>query len=284
MLVAGVFTVLLCVCSLSTSQLDLKTCGSENSDVTCSFFFQKVDHAFRERNVLYTLRKSFFPTQGAPPHLFDIFMTININSVPNITCNNDEFKFRDNPINTPPSMSEVCSVYTCLTQSMEWEHQWSKTIITYIIEREDLQLIQDTNFVAYSAATFNNFDTSVFSEEGDNLREDKMNNSLSSVEETGAIRFLLSIDFLPCRPDNGVLRSAWEDILPWVRRCVLIKLEPAPHTPIDAIGPDTDNANMLSFAMSLMTDQSNMHALEIVGLCIIYCLRSYVSCSYLPSG
>ena len=217
MLFAGVFSVLLCVCSLSTAQLDLKTCGSENSDITCSFFFQKVDQAFRERDVLYTLRKSFFPSQGARPQLFDIFMTVNINSVPNITCSNDDFLFRDSTINNVPGMSEVCSSYTCLPHSLEWEHQWSKTIITYIIEREDLHLLQDTNFIAYSAATFNNFDTSVFSEVGDNLREDEMNSSLSSIDGRSTISFLLSIDFLPCRPDDGVLRGAWEDILPWVR-------------------------------------------------------------------
>ena len=216
MLVAGVFSALLCVCSLSTAQLDLKTCGSENSDITCSFFFQKVDKAFRERDVLYTLRKSFFPSQGARPQLFDIFTTININSIPNITCSDDDFMFCDSPINNLPSMSEVCSVYTCLPHSLEWEHEWSKTIITYIVEREDLQLLQDTNVVAYSTAIFNNFDTSVFSEVGDHLRENEMNSSLSSIDGRDTIRFLLSIDFLPCRPDDGVLRGAWEDILPWV--------------------------------------------------------------------
>ena len=76
--VIGVFSVLLCLCSLSTAQVDLRTCGDENSDITCSFFFNKVDEAFREPDNLYTLRKSFFPTEGAPPVLFDIFFSFNV--------------------------------------------------------------------------------------------------------------------------------------------------------------------------------------------------------------
>ena len=66
----------------------------------------------------------------------------------------------------------VCSMYLCDTLSLEWEHQWSKTISTYIIEKEDIELLQDTNSVAYAAATFNSFDTSVFSDDGENLPED----------------------------------------------------------------------------------------------------------------
>ena len=32
-----------------------------------------------------------------------------------------------------------------------------------MIEREDLEFLQDTNFISYASASFNNFDTSVFS-------------------------------------------------------------------------------------------------------------------------
>ena len=84
-----------------------QTCGNENSDITCSFFFRTIDNAFRDETVLYTLRKSFFPTQGAPPASFDVFMTLSIESVPDISCNDPYFKERS--INSPPSMSEVCS-------------------------------------------------------------------------------------------------------------------------------------------------------------------------------
>ena len=213
---ASVFCILLCVCSLGAAQLTLQTCGDENSDITCSFFFRRVDTAFRDETVLYTLRKSFFPTQGAPPALFDIFMTLNIESVPNITCSDRNFAFAESSVSSPPEMSEVCNLYTCDSLQLEWEHQWSKTIVSFIIERENLELLQDTNFVAFSAATFNRFDTSVFSQEEDDLMSNMTNNTSSSLAGRQIVRFLLNIDFLPCRPDDNVLLDAWEDILPWV--------------------------------------------------------------------
>ena len=216
MLLAGVIGILLYMSRMSTAQVDLRTCGSENSDITCSFFFNKVDVAFRQRDVLYTLRKSFFPIEGARPILFDIFMTLEIKSVPDIMCSDENYEFGDMPISNPPNMSDVCSKYTCDTMNLEWQHQWSKTIITYIIEREDLELLQDTNFVAYAAATFNSFDTSVFSDDGENLPGDANTTSSLSLAGRDIARFLLTIDFLPCRPDDDVLLEAWEDILPWV--------------------------------------------------------------------
>ena len=218
---ASAFCILLCVCSLGAAQLTLQTCGDENSDITCSFFLDKVDNAFRDETVLYTLRKSFFPTKGALPALFNVFMTLNIVSVPDISCRDPDFK--EISISSPPEMSEVCSRYTCESLQLEWEHQWSKTIVGFIIEREDLDLLQDTNFVAFSTAVFNSFDTGVFSQEGENLdSNDEMDNT-TSLASAGreTIRFLLTIDFLPCRPDDNVLLNAWEDILPWVSSLTL---------------------------------------------------------------
>ena len=212
----SVFCILLCVCSLGAAQLTLQTCGDENSDITCSFFFRRVDNAFRDETVLYTLRKSFFPTQGAPPALFDIFMTLNIESVPNISCNDPFFAFSESSVSNSPEMSEVCNLYTCDSLQLEWEHQWSKTIVSFIIERENLELLQNTNFLAFAAATFNSFDTSVFSQEGDNLMNGQDTNNSISRAGREVIRFLLNVDFLPCRPDDSVLLEAWEDILPWV--------------------------------------------------------------------
>ena len=92
-----------------------------------------------------------------------------------------------------------------------------KSIIGYFVQKEDLNFLQDTNFVAFSAASFNSFDTSVFSRAGGHLREDEMDNSTNiAVAERDVVRFLLTIDSLPCKPDNDVLLAAWEDILPWV--------------------------------------------------------------------
>lgn len=217
--IASVLGVLLGVCTLSIAQVDLKTCGDEDSDITCFFFFNKVDTAFRNNAVLYTLRRSFFPTQRPRPAVFDVFMTLNIANVPNITCKDPRFIYGEKPIDQLPDMNDFCdgSTYTCGPLTLEWEHQWSKTIISHIIKREGLDLLQDTNFIAYSTATFNSLDTSVFSRDGDNLENNNtMNDSLSRVERN-IMSFLLNVDFLPCRPDDGVLRGAWEDILPWVR-------------------------------------------------------------------
>ena len=68
-------------------------------------------------------------------------------------------------------------LFECDSLQLEWKHQWSKSIISYIIQRENLDLLQDTNFVAFSTSTFNSIDTSVFSKEGDNLDSDEKNNA-----------------------------------------------------------------------------------------------------------
>ena len=218
-----IITFLLCMSSLCGAQLTLRTCGDTDEDVTCSFFFNKVNAAFEDDTVLYTLRKLFFPTEGGPPSLFDVFMTINVENVPNITCKDPKYEFGSRTTSDPPTMRDVCGddgssgLYMCGPRQWTWEHQWTKTIINFIIEREDLDLLQDTNFIAFAAATFNRFDTSVFSKEGmTNLdNSDKTNDSLASVREE-TITIFLTIDFLPCAPDDQVLLNAWEDILPWV--------------------------------------------------------------------
>ena len=215
--------LLMCMSSLCGAQLTLQTCGDADEDETCSFFFSEVNAAFKDDTVLYTLRKLFFPTEGVPPFVFDVFTTINVENIPNITCKDPSFEFGSRTTRDPPTMREVCGddessgVYMCGPRQWAWEHQWSKTIINFIIMRENLDLLQDTNAIAFAASTFNTFDTSVFSEEGktDLQNNETMNNSLASAGiET--ITMLLTIDFLPCAPDEQVLLTAWEDILPWV--------------------------------------------------------------------
>ena len=218
---AVISCTLLCLFSLGTAQVSLGTCGDEDSLVTCSFFFQTVNTAFRQESVLYTLRRAFFPTEGSPPFLFDVQMTLNVESVPNIACKSEEYEeFRDSPVTSLPSMVEVCSIYNCsgIPQPWSWTHQWSKTIISYIIQREDLELLQNTNFVAHAAATFNNFDTSVFSNDDLGLEEQNATNASVGATRDEAVEFPLTIPYLPCIPDERVVRDAWEDILPWVSR------------------------------------------------------------------
>ena len=228
---------LLCTSSLCGAQLTLRTCGDADVDVTCSFFFDKVNAAFEDDTVLYTLRKSFFPTEGGPPSLFDVFTTINVENVPNITCKDPKYEFGSKTTSDPPTMRDVCGddgssgLYTCGPRQWAWEHQWSKTIINFIIEREDLELLQDTNFIAFAASTFNSFDTSVFSEqEGSDLGNMPNNNSLASAGRE-AITFFLTIDFLPCVPDDQVLLNTWEDILPWVSTTLCITQPRNPVAP-----------------------------------------------------
>ena len=212
---ASVLCILLCVCSLGAAQLTLQTCGDENSDITCPFFFfEKLDKAFRKEKVLYTLRTSFFPTQGAPPTLFDVYMILIISSVPNSACNDSiilDFNYEFGESSPETSDSPIFS-----SLILEWQHQWSKTILGFIIEREDLRLLQVTNFVAFLTAVLDSIDTSVFSKEDNNLDSDEKNNASLALAERGTLEFLLTIDSLPCRPDDNVLLTAWEDILPWV--------------------------------------------------------------------
>ena len=215
--------ILLCVCSLGTAQLTLQSCGKGDSDITCSYFFGKVEEAFWEKNVLYTLRKLFFPAQGRQPYVFDVFTTLTIRRVPDILCEDDAFQ--NISITDVPTTDPCIDFKPCTNYSLEWKHQWSKTITSYIVQREDLELLQDTNIIAFLAASFNSFDTSVFSRAGGHLREDEMDNSTNiAVAERDVVRFLLTIDSLPCKPDNDVLLAAWEDILPWVSSQALVHI------------------------------------------------------------
>ena len=216
---ASALCILLCACSLGAAQLTLQTCGDENSDITCPFFFfEKLDKAFRKEKILYTLRTSFFPTQGAPPTLFDIYMILIISSVPNSACNDSILDFNFEFGESSPETSDA-PIFSSLI--LEWQHQWSKTILGIIIEREDLRLLQVTNSVAFLTAVLDSIDTSVFSKEGDNLDSDEKNNASLALAERGTLEFLLTIDSLPCRPDDDVLLTAWEDILPWVSSLAL---------------------------------------------------------------
>ena len=76
-------------------------------EICCSFFFNKVDVAFRQRDVLYTLRKAFFPSEGALPFLFDVAVFIEIETVPNVSCNSEEYTF--------PGLLDLITSFPCRT-------------------------------------------------------------------------------------------------------------------------------------------------------------------------
>ena len=72
--------------------------------------------------------------------------------------------------------------------------------------------------MAHDATTvFSNFDTTVFSINGESATiENSTNSSVASIWGEGTLRFFLTIPFLPCTPSEELMRRAWEDILPWV--------------------------------------------------------------------
>ena len=212
----------LCMFSVCRAQVSLSTCGDKDSDVSCSFFPSKIDEAFRDKTVLYTLRNIFFPAKGGTPARFKVFTTIQVKHIPKITCKDPSNLFGNRSVSQLPKMREVCTrnAYECGPQEWKWEHQWSKTIIRYIIESEHLHFLQYTNFVAFITSKFDTMDTSVFSEpKKKNIYDaDTTHNKTSSLASTkrDSINFVLKINFLPCTPDDSILLNALENILPWV--------------------------------------------------------------------
>ena len=215
---------LLWLSSTCRAQHTFQTCA-EDPD-TCSYFFDAIRDRFFERSILHTLRKAFFPTRGSSPILFDIFMTVHVEQMPNIICTSSDYPFANQPITTNIRVEDVCNSgtvvpgsdsYTCVSQQWNWQHQWSRSIINFVIEKEDLEFLQDTNFISFASAYFNNFDTSIFSINRESATiENSTNSSVASIWGEGTLRFFLKIPFLPCTPSEELMRRAWEDILPWV--------------------------------------------------------------------
>ena len=208
-------TLLLWLSSTCQAQHTFQTCAEDPA--TCSYFSGAIRDQFFERSILQTLRKAFFPTRGSSPILFDVFMRVRVEQVPNISCTSSEYPFANRPITTNISMADVCNSGTCVSQQWNWQHQWSRSIINFVIEREDLEFLPDTNFISFASAFFNNFDTSVFSiNRASATIENSTNSTVATTQGEGTLRFFLTIPFLPCTPSEELMRTAWEDILPWV--------------------------------------------------------------------
>ena len=219
---------LLWLSSTCQAQHTFQTCA-EDPD-TCSYFFDAIRDRFFERSILHTLRKAFFPTRGMGPTLFDVFMTVRVEQMPSISCTSGDYPFANHPITTNIRMEDVCNSgtvgsgsysYTCVSRQWNWQHQWSRSIINFVIEREDLEFLQDTNFISFASAFFNNFDTTVFSIESATI-VNSTNSSVATIRGEATLRFFLTIPFLPCTPSEELMRTAWEDILPWVSLLSLI--------------------------------------------------------------
>ena len=215
---------LLWLYSTCQAQHTFQTCA-EDPDA-CSYFFDAIRDQFFERSILHTLRKAFFPTRGSSPIRFDVFMRVRIEQMPNISCTSSEYPFANQPITTNIRVEDVCNAgtvatgsdsYTCVSRQWSWQHQWSRSILNFVIERENLKFLPDTNIVSFASAFFNNFDTSIFSinRESDTTGN-STNSSVASMQGEATLHFFLTIPFLPCTPSEELIRTAWEDILPWV--------------------------------------------------------------------
>ena len=83
-------------------------------------------------------------------------------NIHNIMCKDPSFEFGSRTTD-PPTMREVCGdddssgVYMCGPQQWAWERQWNKTIINFIIKREDLNLLQVTNLIAFCSIYLQHF-------------------------------------------------------------------------------------------------------------------------------
>ena len=199
---------------MSCAQRTLATCGLRDEPL-CSFFFRRLEDAFTsDENIVYELQKVFFPVGRLSPLRVDVITEIILVNVPDIRCNNLEDA--DIPLNA--AASPLCSMGECITTEPyeEFEHRWIRSIISFVIEREELVFLESVNFVAYAASFFNHIDFA--------RRSIDFLDSNSSVDLSGGeAQFSIRIPNLPCIPDKLVLLDAWEDILPWVSNRVYFK-------------------------------------------------------------
>ena len=194
---------LACISMSDAVPITLNTCVNSDSQV-CSYFFDVLERAFTsDRNIIYALQRVFYPVRDRSPILLDVEATVNVLQVPDSPCSDEEF---NRPL---ASLGDVMCDTTCTAVSWEWTHQWSRSIINFVIEKEDLGLLQDVNIVAFATALFSHFDNSIFT--GEELDP----NNITSVQSE-LVEFNIQIPSLHCIPPDSVMQEAWEDILPWV--------------------------------------------------------------------
>ena len=210
--------LLLLLGSLTTScaQRTLATCGLREEPL-CSFYFRQLEDAFTsDENILYELQKVFFPVGRLSPLRVDVITEIILDNVPDVNCTDEEFLGGDidiaflNSIPLNAADSPLCSIYGCITgEPYKFEHRWIRSLISFVIEREELVFLESANFVAYAASFFNHID---FARQSIEFPDNDSSVDLSG----GAVQFSIRIRNLPCIPEESVMLDAWEDILPWV--------------------------------------------------------------------
>ena len=199
LLLLGSFTV-------SYAQLELPAnCGLQQQgsgqQQLCSFFFRQLEDAFTgDADIPYQLQNLFFPVGRLPSLQVDVHTQITFDNVPDIRCTELE--------GTALNQNTVSPTYL-------FEHRWIRSIITFVIEREELVFLESVNFVAYTASFFNHID---FSRESIEFP-----NNVSLVDLSGGdVQFNIRIQNLPCIPEESVMLDAWEDVLPWVSTQAII--------------------------------------------------------------
>ena len=202
------------------AEIPLRGCRFSNlsSDCpsVCSYFFDAIEAALvSDKSALYTLQRAFFPEGEQRPNVVDIYITLILNQVVDLPCDSELNDFRDASIDRLSEMSleETCRVglitnrYNCTRREYRWHHVWTSAVLTNVIERESLGLISSINTVAYITRLYSESQTSVVI-----TRQERD----FQPRETAFIE--LNVPNLLCLPNNTetTLRSAWEDILPWV--------------------------------------------------------------------
>ena len=189
---------------------------SVNCPSVCSYFFDAVESALvTDNSALYTLQRAFFPSGEQQPSVVDIYVTLILEQVVNVSCDSELNSFRNERIDSlmnATSISSLCnniSNLNCIRQEFKWHHVWSSAVLTKVIERESLGLISSINSLAFITRLYSESQTSV----------------IVSTEprdfQPREVAFLeLLVPSLLCLPSdtNSTLRSAWEEILPWVRQ------------------------------------------------------------------
>ena len=188
--------------------------GLENCPSVCSYFFDAVENALvTDNSALYTLQRAFFPNGEQKPSVVDIYVTLVLEQVVDLPCDSELNNLRNEQIDSLSNvdMNDLCNNNTdfnCSRKELKWHHVWSGGVLTKVIERESLGLISSINSLA--------FITRLYSESQTNV--------IVSIErrdfQPREVAFLkLIVPSLVCLPNDteSSIRSAWEDILPWVR-------------------------------------------------------------------
>ena len=187
---------------------------SANCPSVCSYFFDAVENALvTDNSALYTLQRAFFPSGEQQPSVVDIYVTLILEQVVNVSCDSELNSFRNERIDSLDNLSNVSALcdanpdLNCIRREFKLHHVWSSGVLTSLIERESLGLISSINSLAFITRLYSESQISVIvtSEQTD-----------FQPRETAFLEII--VPSLLCLPNDtdAAFRRVWEDILPWV--------------------------------------------------------------------